>query len=220
MRFDLHIHSNYSSDSGLAIDDILRKAVEKGLDGIAICDHNTITGSYHARKRVKELGLPLMVLPGVEVSTAGGHLLVLGARENIPPDLDPQETVRIARERGCVAVAAHPFKVRSLGRAEGLEVDAIETFNSRCIFGENRKAERLAIEKGKPQVGGSDSHMLATIGLGFTEIDAEADEASVLKAIREGKTRAGGKIAPIYVIIIQVIRGILRRRNIFYKVLP
>jgi len=58
---------------------------------------------------------------------------------------------------------------------EGLDVDAIETFNSRCIFGENKKAEKMAIELGKPQVGGSDSHMLATIGLGFTEIDAEPD---------------------------------------------
>ncbi|MDL5501661.1 MAG: PHP domain-containing protein, partial [Candidatus Methanoperedens sp.] len=41
MRFDLHIHSKHSNDSGLSVDDILREAVRKGLDGIAICDHNT-----------------------------------------------------------------------------------------------------------------------------------------------------------------------------------
>ncbi|HYN44794.1 MAG TPA: PHP domain-containing protein, partial [Candidatus Limnocylindrales bacterium] len=106
MRFDLHIHSNYSSDSGLAVDDILRRAVEKGLDGIAICDHNTVTGSYLARKRVTELDLPLLVLPGVEVSTTQGHLIVLGVRENIPPGLTPQETIRIARQKGGVVIAA------------------------------------------------------------------------------------------------------------------
>lgn len=214
MRFDLHIHSNHSSDSGLAVDDILRKAVEKRLDGITICDHNTITGNYHARKRVKELGLPLLVLPGVEVSTTQGHLIILGARDNIPPDLTPQDTIRIARQKGGIIIAAHPFKVRSLGNVEGLDVDAIETFNSRCIFGENKKAEKMALRLGKAQVGGSDSHMLATIGLGFTEIDAEADEASVLNAIREGKTRPGGKIAPIYVVIVQVMRGFFRRIKI------
>lgn len=211
MRFDLHIHSKYSSDSGLAIEDILRKAVKKGLDGIAICDHNTITGSYHARKYVTKLNLPLLVLPGVEVSTTQGHLIVLGVRENIPAGMTPQDTIRIARQKGGVVIVPHPFKVRSIGNVDGLDIDAIETFNSRCLFGENEKARNMAIELGKPQVGGSDSHMLGTIGIGYTEIDAQPDEASVLDAIRNGKTRPGGKNAPIYIIIIQVFRGVLRR---------
>jgi len=211
MRFDLHIHSNHSSDSGLTIDDILKRAVEKDLDGIAICDHNTITGNFLARKRAKDLNLPLMVIPGVEVSTTQGHLIILGARGSIPPDLSPQETISIARQTGGVIIAAHPFKIRSLGNVKGLDIDAIETFNSRCIFGENKKAEKMALELGKPQVGGSDSHMLATIGRGYTEIDAEPFMESVLNAIREGKTRPGGRIVPLYVVIFQIIRGVFRR---------
>jgi predicted metal-dependent phosphoesterase TrpH len=211
MRFDLHIHSNYSPDSGLEVDDILRTAVKKGLDGIAICDHDTLTGSFHAQKRVIELDLPLLVMPGVEVSTNRGHLIVLGVREDIPPGLDPKDTIRIAKKKGGVVIAAHPFKIRSIGNVDGLGVDAIETFNSRCIFGENKKAEKMAIELRKPQVGGSDSHMLATIGSGYTEIDSGPDEISVLDAIRKGKTRPGGKAAPIHIIIIQVMRGAIRR---------
>jgi len=211
MRFDLHIHSNYSPDSGLDVDDILRKAVKKGLDGIAICDHDTLTGSFHARKRVIELNLPLLVLPGVEVSTNRGHLIVLGVRENIPPGLDPKEAIRIAKQIGGVVIAAHPFKTGSIGNVEGLDIDAVETFNSRCIFGENKKAQKMAIELKIPQVGGSDSHMLATIGSGYTEIDAQPDEGSVLDAIRKGKTRSGGKAAPIHIIVLQVMRGVIRR---------
>ncbi|HEX7574816.1 MAG TPA: PHP domain-containing protein [Candidatus Methanoperedens sp.] len=211
MRFDLHIHSNHSPDSGLDVDDILRTAVKKGLDGIAICDHDTLTGSFHARKRVIYLNLPLLVLPAVEVSTNRGHLIVLGVRKNIPSGLDPKETIKIAKQIGGVVIAAHPFKKRSIGNVDGLDVDAIETFNSRCIFGENKKAQKMAIELGKPQVGGSDSHMLATIGSGYTEIDAEPDEMSVLDAIRNGKTRAGGKAAPIYIVLFQVMRGVIRR---------
>ena len=211
MRFDLHIHSNYSPDSGLDVDDILRKAVKKGLDGIAICDHDTLTGSFHARKRVNELNLPLLVLPAVEVSTNRGHLVVLGVREDIPSGLDPQETIKIAKKIGGVVIAAHPFKIRSIGNVEGLDVDAIETFNSRCIFGENKKAENMALRLKKPQVGGSDSHMLATIGSGYTEIDAEPDERSVLDAIRNGRTRPGGKAAPMHIVILQVMRGVIRR---------
>ncbi len=226
MRFDLHIHSNFSSDSSLSIDDILKKAVKKGLDGIAICDHNTVAGSLHARERALELNLPLLVLPAVEVSTTKGHLIVLGMRENIQPNLTPEETVRIAHEKGGVVIAAHPFKIRSIGSVDGLDVDAIETFNSRCIFGENTKAKEMARLLGKPETGGSDSHMLATIGLGFTEIDAEPEEEAVLSAIRDGRTHSGGQVAPLYVVFIQVIRGFFRRLNrlgkefhskIFYK---
>jgi predicted metal-dependent phosphoesterase TrpH len=213
MRFDLHIHSNYSSDSGLSIDDILKQAVKKGLDGIAICDHNTVAGSLHARNRTLELSLPLLVLPAVEVSTTKGHLLILGIRDNIQPNLTPEETVKIAHEKGGVVIAAHPFKIRSIGSVDGLDVDAIETFNSRCMFGENTKAKEMARLLGKPQVGGSDSHVLATIGLGFTEIDAEPDVGSVLSAIREGKTRPGGRVVPLYVVFIQLVRGFLRRLN-------
>ncbi len=212
MRFDLHIHSNHSSDSSLKIDDILKKAVKRRLDGIAVCDHNTVAGSYHARKRTRDMNLPLIVLPGMEVSTTEGHILVLGIRENIPPGLTPQETIRIAKQKGGVVIAAHPFKKKeSIGNVDGLEIDAVETFNSRCIFGENEKARKMAQALCKPEVGGSDSHLLATIGLAYTEIEAVPDEESILTAIREGRTSAGGSVVPAYVILILVIRGAFRK---------
>lgn len=217
MRFDLHIHSSYSSDSELSVDDIIKKAVQKKLDGIAICDHNTVAGSYHARKRVKELNLPLLVLPGSEVSTIQGHLIVLGVRDNIPPGLTPRETIGIVRQKGGVVIAVHPFKIKGIGSVEGLDIDAIETFNSRCIFGENKKAEKMAIELGKPQVGGSDSHVLRTIGSGYTEIDAQPDEASILNAIRNGKTCPGGRIVPVYVVILHAVRKAFLRLK---KIIP
>lgn len=217
MRFDLHIHSNHSSDCTLKVDDILKQAVKKGLDGIAICDHNSVEGSLLGKRRAKELNLPLLVLSGIEVSTSEGHLVVLDVTENIQPDLSPQETIRIAHQKGGIVIAAHPFKIRSIGNVNELGIDAIETLNSRCIFGENKKAKEMAWALGKPQVGGSDSHMLSTIGLGYTDIDADPDEESVLKAIKQGKTRPGGETAPLYVIFIQVIRGFFRRLDKAWK---
>lgn len=44
MRFDLHIHSGYSFDSLLDPKRIIKKAIKKNLNGIAITDHNTILG--------------------------------------------------------------------------------------------------------------------------------------------------------------------------------
>ncbi len=210
MRFDLHMHSNYSTDSSLSVDDILKQAAKKGLDGIAICDHNTVAGSLLGIKRARELNLSLIVLPGMEVSTTQGHLLVLGIRENIPPDLSPQETISIAQQKGGVVIAAHPFNRKGIGNVDGLKIDAIETFNSRCIFGENKKAKEMAKTLAKPEVGGSDSHMLETIGLGYTEIDAEPDVESVLSAIRKGRTSSGGQTVPFYTIL-QIVRGLFRK---------
>jgi predicted metal-dependent phosphoesterase TrpH len=210
MRFDLHIHSNYSTDSSLAVDDILKQAVSKGLDGIAICDHNTVEGSLCAIQRAKELNLPLLVIPGIEISTSDGHLLVIGIRENIQPGLPVLETIHIARQKGGVVIAPHPFKKDGIGFA-AKDADAIETFNSRCVFGENGKAKQMAYELGKPEVGGSDSHLLATIGLGFTEIDAQPCEIPVLESIRKGKTRSGGKVIPPNIIMIHTVRALVRR---------
>ncbi len=210
MRFDLHIHSNHSTDSNLNVDDILKQAVRKGLDGIAICDHNTVDGSLDAIERARELNLPLLVLPGIEVSTADGHLIVIGTRENIKPDLPVSETISIARKKGAVLIAPHPFKKDGIGLA-AKDADAIETFNSRCIFGENKKAKDLALSLGKPEVGGSDSHLLSSIGFGFTEIDAQGNESSVLESIRKGKTISGGRIIPPEIIMIHFVRALMRR---------
>jgi len=210
MRFDLHIHSKYSTDSSLSVDDILERAVRKGLDGIAICDHNTVDGSLCAIQRAKDLDLPLLVIPGIEISTLDGHLIVLGIRENIQPGLPVLETIDIARQKGGVVIAPHPFKKDSIGFA-AKDADAIETFNSRCIFGENEKAKELALSLGKPEVGGSDSHLLSTIGLGFTEIDAKLSEISVLESIRKGKTKSGGQVIPPNIMIVHAVRGMVRK---------
>ena len=210
MRFDLHIHSNYSSDSNLSVDDILKQAVRKGLDGIAICDHNTIEGSLRAIQRVRELNLSLIVIPGMEISTSDGHLIVLGIRENIQPELSLSETIMIARQKGAVVIAPHPFKKNGIGYA-AKDADAIETFNSRCLFGENEKAKELALSLMKPEVGGSDSHLLAAIGLGFTEIDCHRSESSVLESIRKGKTRSAGQIIPPNIMMVHAFHGLARR---------
>ncbi len=210
MRFDLHIHSNYSSDSNLAVDDILKKAVRKGLDGIAICDHNTIEGSLCAIKRACELNLPLLVIPGMEISTSDGHLIVIGIRENIQPERQVLETITIARQKGGVVIAPHPFKKDSIGSA-AKDADAIETFNSRCVFGENEKAKELALSLGKPEVGGSDSHLLSTIGIGFTEIDAQRSESSVLESIRNGRSFSGGRVITPDIMMIHAVRALSRR---------
>jgi len=50
MKYDLHIHSKYSYDGILEPRDIVKIAIKRGLDGIAITDHNTVKGALEAKK--------------------------------------------------------------------------------------------------------------------------------------------------------------------------
>ena len=56
-KFDFHIHSKYSFDSFMDIEKIIKVAKKRGIDGIAIADHNTIKGGRKVLKIGKYIPL-------------------------------------------------------------------------------------------------------------------------------------------------------------------
>ncbi|MDD3042946.1 MAG: PHP domain-containing protein [Methanosarcinaceae archaeon] len=217
MKFDLHVHSRYSRDSNADPEAILRSAGARGLDGIAICDHDTVEGGLACAEIARKLGIDLTVIPGIEVSSSKGHILVLGIKENIKPGLSPEETIRQARSLGGTVIIPHPFKSSShgIGSFEGLDADAVEVFNSRCLFNAaNRKAEKEAKRLGFPAVAGSDAHISKMVGQAYTEIEAgENTVNAILRAIGEGKTVPAGKKTPNPVILLQMAGSVRRKLN-------
>jgi len=196
---DLHVHSNFSKDGESSIEEILKCAEEAGLDAIAITDHDSVDGV----KRALACSTTVLVIPGIEVSTKQGHLLVLGVTDLIPAGLDVIVTVEIARRMGALAILPHPYHMWRHGVARrkkaGMDiVDAVEVFNSRYIVGSaNTKAARIAKRLGKPCVGGSDAHNARFVGFGRTFVDAEKNVPAILDAIRAGKVSCGGKKTPL-----------------------
>ncbi|MDR7664753.1 PHP domain-containing protein [Methanosarcina sp. Z-7115] len=215
MKFDLHVHSDHSKDSKSSHDDILEAARKRGLEGLAICDHDTIEGGLACEIRALELGLEISVIPGVEVTSSKGHILVLGVRKDIEPLLSPEETIRRARKLGGTVIIPHPFKRSShgIGSFEGLDIDAVEVFNSRCLFnGANRKAAIEAKRLEIPGVAGSDSHIPEMVGQAYTEIDASENTLeAVLRAIREGDVSPAGKNTPTHIILEQMTGSAKRK---------
>jgi predicted metal-dependent phosphoesterase TrpH len=211
MKFDLHVHSCFSKDSNASLDDILVNAEQNGLDGFAICDHDSIEGGIECAKRAKQLGSKQIVIPGQEVTSSKGHILVLGSNKLIESGLSPEETIKKAHEQGAVVIIPHPFKLTShgIGYLKGLHADAVEVLNSRCMTdGPNNKARKAADEFGFSMAGGSDAHEAQMIGRCYTEIDSsERTVAATLDAIRAGKISAGGKKTPLVFVVKQFFAG-------------
>jgi len=83
-KIDLHTHSFFSGDGVSSPEENIAAAKAKGLDGFAITDHNTNDGVTYLLEKglMREDGMPVdnfLIIPGVEVTTAEGHLLSIGA---------------------------------------------------------------------------------------------------------------------------------------------
>ena len=201
MKFDLHIHTRFSttkrwgSASLIEPQQLLDKAVQIGLDGLAVTDHDQIEGSLQVAELASHWGL--LAIPGVEVSSADGHILALGVSRMIPKRLPAAETIHRIHDQGGIAVAAHPLNlVVSLRRNHiiCLPVDALETHNARSP--RNRKALRLCTRLALGRTGGSDAHSINEIGGGITEIAGRCSTYNdVLLHIKNGNSLAYGSRA-------------------------
>lgn len=194
-RFDFHVHSFFSKDACSAPEDILTTAVERGLSGIAITDHD----SCEAHDYVKSLTLPpgFLVVPGVEVSTAEGHMLCLGTTLPYLRGKPAAEVAALVHERGGLAIPAHPFDRWRAGiRPEVLDVlpiDGLEVFNAAVTSRSyNDKAQAYAAARGLSMLAGSDAHHASAVGVSATALDLEeVTVPAVLAALKKGGTPEG-----------------------------
>ncbi|MEM0360437.1 MAG: PHP domain-containing protein [Candidatus Diapherotrites archaeon] len=207
MKAELHSHSFYSYGTKISIEglnspaEIVKQAKSLGLEVLAITDHNEFKGSIEAEKIGKKIGV--IVIKGEEIQTENDkHIIGLGLSEKINPGHSTEETIEMIRAQGGIAIAPHPFDIANKGlRQKARKCDAIEVFNSINIDRlSNKNAKIFAKKYSLNTVAGSDAHCIEMLGYGVTEINAEPDEESILKAIRQGKTSVHGKYVPIKVI--------------------
>jgi predicted metal-dependent phosphoesterase TrpH len=202
IKLDLHVHSVYSRDSVNTIDTITRRIKEAGFQGYALADHDTMEGLPEALEKRGDL---LVVVPALEVTARGAHVLALDPNEPIPMGLSVAETIEKIHDQGATAVLAHPYGLPrswvSINDTKNSSLDAVEVANSAqfpygYICSLNRK---LAEELSLPVTGGSDSHIPDTIGRGYTIVDTPSTELrDVIDSIRKGRTEAGGSGISIY----------------------
>jgi predicted metal-dependent phosphoesterase TrpH len=191
IRADLHVHTTYSFDASIQPKTLVDQLyAHPFIKAIAVTDHNTVEGYY----KVRELAAPykdIAIIPGVEVATVEGDLIVLGVAELPPKTWTVQNVIDFAREKDGVVIAAHPYRIYGLGDAiKKYNLDAIEVLNGASPPYTNKKAENLARELGLPGVAGSDAHAVSELWTVYTEIQASLNVNEILEAIKRGLVRA------------------------------
>ncbi|GAB4177951.1 MAG: PHP domain-containing protein [Terrimicrobiaceae bacterium] len=198
-RFDLHVHSWYSPDAADRPEDLIAAAKSRGLHGIAITDHDTCRAHAYCLKAglSHPNGLPVedfLVVPGVEVSSADGHILCLGVLVDGLTGCPAAQVLREVRDRGGIAVPAHPFDGWRHGIGEagmdalGPALETIEVFNSAVSSKTyNEKAAAYAQARQLTGLAGSDAHHASAVGTSHTELEMDTlDVPSLIAAIRKG----------------------------------
>src|SRR5439155_21197526 len=104
---DLHLHTSWSHDCSIEVDELLDHAESEGLGAIAVTDHNVFGGALEAVEKAR--GRQLIVIPGEEVKTADqGEVIGLFLQEQIPRGLAFAETVGAIREQGGLVYVPTP----------------------------------------------------------------------------------------------------------------
>jgi hypothetical protein len=187
IQADLHIHTKYSFDSSINPKSLLDQLYShQSIKVIAITDHNTVEG-YRKVRELASAYSDILAIPGIEIGTPLGDLIVLGIDEAPPKPWDVNDVIRFAKEKDGVVIVPHPYREYGLGsRAKLYAVDAIETLNGSTSLHANKLAENLAKEMGLPGVAGSDAHNVDELWTVRNEIQASLDIDEVLKAIKKG----------------------------------
>lgn len=190
IRVDLHLHTKYSFDASIDPTTLVDQLyAHSSIEAVAVTDHNTLEGYFKVKKLASSYQ-DVLIIPGIEVSTTRGDLLILGAAEVPRAPWTVESVVDFAEEREALTVVPHPYGAYGLGDlAKNLDVDAIEVSNGRLPSSLNRLAVRLAKETGLPGVAGSDAHSVNELWTAYTEVNASLQIDEILEAIKAGCAR-------------------------------
>ena len=215
MKLDAHVHTQYSGMTTIAPltrfvresyntpERVYRLAKARGMDLVAITDHDSIGGALTLADRPD-------VIVGCEVSAqfpgepVAAHLGVLDITESQFREIDARRAdvsrlLPYLRSEGIFTIINHvasqvngrmtPAHIASLVPW----VDAFEIRNGTRLRSQNATATALAAACGKSHIGGSDSHTTRGIGLTWTVVEGARCRAEFLDGLRAGRGRAEGR---------------------------
>ncbi len=187
IKADFHNHTTFSEDSQTKPKDLVERLVaHPSIKVAAVTDHDSVKGIETVRALAKPYP-DVLIVPGVEISTPQGDIVILGTEELPPKPWSVESVVEFAKANSFVSIAAHPFREWGLGEAARTSsVDAIEVLNGGSLYSANKLAHDLAAELHLPGVAGSDSHKPSELFSVYTEVQAGLDIDEILRAVKKG----------------------------------
>jgi predicted metal-dependent phosphoesterase TrpH len=222
---DMHIHTHHS-DAAIKIPSLLTRAKHLGI-GVAITDHNEISGALeawnHPRCALVIPGIELSSREGPHIllyfySAADltdyftAHIKANKRRSQyMAIELPVEKILESAEDYPCVKVAAHPFGYFGINR--GLlkcidnktlpdktidHIDGIEVICGAMSQDINDKAARYAGEHDLPITGGSDAHVLPSVGGVVTGVKADTVEGFLDGVLAKESIVIGSTANPLH----------------------
>jgi len=200
MLIDLHTHTQpKSDDSLLSPTELALKAKQAGFDGICVTEHDWFWAQETADKLSKELDF--LILPGIEMNTEDGHMLVFGITEFVFGMHHTNFLRDIVTKKGGFMILAHPYRHRYYSdedaEAKAVEVcerpifkmvDTIETFNGRAKEKQNLFSQALGRKLGWQGIGGSDAHFPRDVPSCATKFERKIrNVAELIQELKAGR---------------------------------
>jgi predicted metal-dependent phosphoesterase TrpH len=185
------VHSKFSGDTNSEPEDTIIHAIESNLDGIAFTEHYSYEASEPVEKLRGKYEDKILIIRGVEFSSAEGHCLIFGANtDRLSIKHAPvKDIVKIIDELGGIVIPSHPFRGGnsmgdSIRNINGLF--AIEGYNGCSHHSQNVRAVKVAGELGLPYTGGSDAHEPHEVGSCFTEFSERVTSHNFIALLKAG----------------------------------
>ncbi|MEX0684263.1 MAG: CehA/McbA family metallohydrolase [Dehalococcoidia bacterium] len=204
---DLHTHTHpLSHDSDLTPDRLIEAAKASGLDGVCLTEHDFFWDHEQAAELARRHNF--LVIPGIEVNTELGHIVVFGLERFVYGMHRLADLVSMVEAAGGAMIAAHPYRrqlpfelrdegdwTEALDRACENEayrhVHAIETLNGRGTERQNAFSAAISEHHRLPQAAGSDAHTAADIGTCASDFEAPITGlADLITELKTGRFRA------------------------------
>ncbi|TXT65906.1 MAG: hypothetical protein BAJALOKI3v1_60045 [Promethearchaeota archaeon] len=213
LRLDLHVHTVYSGDSLIKLPDLIKYVKKKQLDGIAICDHNTIKAYKKLKDKAKKH--EFILIPGMEIETHIGEVIGLFLEDEVSCENNNFfHIVNQIRDYGGLVIIPHPFDFirRNHLKTDLINdkiikkyIDGVEIMNSRIMFHKCiKKAIEFKTKYNLFETAGSDAHHYKEIGNGYTLI--QTPQGNSLEEIKQAllsklSISMGSRSSPFYHLI-------------------
>ena len=193
LKVELHSHSADDPTDRVPYTTfaLIDRAVALGYDALAITLHERQLDLARFAPYAADRGL--LLIPGVERTIEGKHVLLLNFETGAEDVRTFSDLARLKSRQSGLVIAPHPYFPSLTALWGNLErhaslFDAVERnamFTRTVDF--NRRAERWAAQHGKPIVGNCDVHRLMQLGTTYSLIDAPADPDAICDAVKSGR---------------------------------